>query len=336
MGIILVASCVGNPFTKTVPESAVKVETLQVDGAASEEGSLEYVASIEESNSSVLSFGTGGRITSVRVKEGQKVAKGQLLATVENSTAQSSFNAAKSTYDQALDAYHRAQQVYDQGSLPEVKWIEIQTKLNQAQSLYESAKQRLDDCKLVAPSSGTIGDKSLQVGSVVEPHQPVMKLLNLSQLYVRMSIPENDIPLLSVGAQASVRINSLDSLRLTGVVEEINPTADALSHTYSARLRLNANPQQRKQILPGMICRVFLKGPGHVAGIELPNYAVQIDNEGGRYVWIVDSDSIVHKQPVEIGNLTAQGVTVSQGLELGSRVITKGMLKVSEGTKVEF
>lgn len=329
---VLVSSC--HPQQEATPERVVKVNVMTVSNG--ETGSFhEYVGSLEEAAASSLSFGVSGKVTAVYVKEGQRVVAGQLLASVDKSNASNAFNAAQATLNRAQDGYRRAKQVYDQGSLPEVKLIEVQTQLDQAQSMYDIAKKGLEDCNLYAPTSGTIDNRLIERGSSVTAFQPVMRLLDLSRLYVKMSVPEVDIARVRVGDSVSVVINALegtDSLALRGVVDEQGVSADPLSHSYLVRIRILSH---QKGLLPGMVCRVRLSGKQVSRGIEVPNRAVQLNNKGQRYVWIV-SDSTAQQCPVRIGDLTQTGVLVTEGLSAGDQVIVDGMMKVSVGTKVEY
>lgn len=314
-------------------DRVVKVGVQAVRGAGS--GSQhEYVGTLEEASASNLSFGASGRVMSVRVKAGQQVRKGQLLATVDKAQAENSFRAAKATLDQAQDGYDRARLVHDRGSLPEVKWVEVQTQLGRAQSLYDIAQKNLDDCFLYAPADGTIDDIAVESGSSVTAFQPVMRLLNLKGMYAKMSVPEVDINQVNVGDSMWVEVSALGEAKepLRGVVEERGVSADALSHSYMVRLRL-LNPG--KELLPGMVCRVRQTACAEAEGFEIPGRAVQLASDGSRYVWVAD-DSVARQRQVKIGDLSRSGVLVTDGLRDGDRVIVDGTLKVSEGTRITY
>lgn len=321
----------------SAPQSAervVKVSTLEVhEGIRS--SAHEYAGTLEEASASSLSFGVGGRVTAVYVREGQRVKEGQLLASVDKSTAANAYKAAKATLDQAQDGYNRAKQVYDQGSLPEVRWVEVQTQLNRAQSMCDIAQKNLDDCNLYAPAAGTVDSRMIERGSSVTAFQPVMRLLDLTRLYAKMSVPEVDIHKVEVGDSVMVEVSAqAGSTRrpLRGVVEERNVSADAVSHSYMVRIRLL---NQQRDLLPGMVCRVRLAATSTSAGIEVPNRAVQLGIDGSRYVWTAN-DGIARRRSVLIGDLTTSGVLVTEGLADGDRVVVDGMLKISEGSKVEW
>ena len=243
--------------------------------------------------------------------------------------------------DRATDAYNRAKQVYDKGSLPEVKWIEVQTQLNQARSLCDIAKKNLADCSLTAPLSATVEKRYVEPGTTVSPMQPVVRLVDISNLYVRMSVPEADIASIAIGDSVRVSVNAADSVTLLGIIKEKDISADAISHSYLVRARLIATREQMRSILPGMVCRVKIDSPlpPQNAGAQqllVPNRAVQIDNNGQRFVWVVTEDSTAVRRPVVIGDLTARGVLIIDGLSQGDIIVTDGTQKIASGTKVSF
>lgn len=332
--IILAASALGacsHLLPEKVEQRVVPVNVVSVE-SGSYESCREYAGTLEEKTSTSISFETSGRVTSVKVRDGQHVKAGQLLATIDNTTARNAYNAAKAALDRAQDGYNRAKQVYDKGSLPEVKWVEVQTQLDQARSMEEISRKSLEDCNLYAPVDGTVCDKDLEVGMSVGPMIPVMRLVNMQGLYVKASIPEIDINKIHVGDQAKVVIGAMGDTAYNVVVEERNVDADPLAHSYMVRLRIKGST---KGLLPGMVCRVKFASESVEGGFEIPNRGVQLDNDGRRFVWLAN-DSVAEKRYVAIGNLTATGVIVSQGLEPGDKVIVDGGNKVSTGTKISI
>ncbi|MBO7465755.1 MAG: biotin/lipoyl-binding protein, partial [Bacteroidales bacterium] len=126
---ILLSSC--EEIRRKKPETRIPVRVEEVTiGSMGETHS--YVGTIAADKAVTLSFETGGALQRICVRAGQKVAKGTLLAELDNRTARNAYEAAKVTLERAEDGYRRAESVYQKGSLPEVKWVEIQTQLNQA------------------------------------------------------------------------------------------------------------------------------------------------------------------------------------------------------------
>ena len=301
----------------------------------------EYVGTIESETTVDVGFSNAGRVVSLAVKEGQRVTKGQVIASIDNTVAMSSFKAAKTTLDRAEDAWRRAKQVYEKGSLPEVKWIEVQTQVNQAQSMYDIAEKNLSDCLLRSPITGTVAKCHVQVGASVTPLQSVARVVDLNRICVAMSVPEGDITSIRIGDTVSVYINAADSMTAKGVIDAKDITSDPISHSYIVKSTLLASRDQIARLLPGMVCRVKMATKRKAdseqrAHFLVPQRAVQVDPDGGRFVWAVDDDSTTLRKPVVIGDLSKKGVIVTEGLTQGDIIVTDGTYKIASGTKVKF
>lgn len=326
----MLVACAGK--TQEAGREAVTVGTVVVHNGTVQ-SHRSYVGTVEEASTTPVSFGVGGRITAIHVRDGQHVKAGDLLATIDSRDASNACAAAEAALEQARDGYARAKQVYDKGSLPEIKWVEVQTRYNQARNAYDIAKRRLDDCSLYAPVGGTVERVLVESGTHAAPGVPVLNIVNTSSLFVRMSIPEVDVNQIGMGSKVVVDISALpDStgMALPGVVAERDVTADVVAHSYSFRVRLQ---RTSKGLLPGMVCSCRLPATVAGEGFELPERAVQLANDDSRYVWIV-REGKARRQSISVADLTRTGVLISNGLQEGDTVIVDGMLKVSEGMTV--
>ncbi len=329
--LLLASGCIVKP--RDEERKPVRVGVMQAaQGTASSQRT--YVGTVEEASTTAVAFSLGGRVTAVHVRNGQHVVAGQRLVDIDNSDALNACEAARATLEEAKDGYRRAKVVYEKGTLPEIKWVEVQTRLNQAQSVYDIACRRLDDCSLQAPVSGIVQQVAIEPGTYVAPGVPILSIVDLSNLYVRISVPEIDVNRVAIGSMVSVDIGALpDSLGfgLTGIVTERNVTPDPIAHSYSLRVRLQRPPHG---LLPGMVGTCHLSSANQSRGMELPARAIQLTTDGSRFVWIVKQGRAV-QAPVTIGDLTTSGVLVTSGISPDDTVIVDGTLKVSKDTEVE-
>ena len=245
---------------------------------------------------------------------------------------------------QANDALERYRLLHDNGSLPEVQWVEIQSKVAQAKSQYEVAKKNLSDCRLFAPVGGIIGKKLVGAGETAMPSQAVVTILDISSLKVKVAIPEAEISGLSASTPSTINVEAAQTVVNGGRIEK-GVQADALTHSYD--IRINVQNGSRK-LLPGMVASVSFGGAnggvssrsvaeGKACGkLLLPVTAVQKSADGSMFVWTVGNDSTAHRSNVSIGATTGNYVAVTGGLDMGQRVVTEGYQKLSEGTKVVY
>ncbi|MDD4142358.1 MAG: efflux RND transporter periplasmic adaptor subunit [Bacteroidales bacterium] len=292
--------------------------------------SLNYVGKIEKSRSSILSFETGGNIVKIYCRDGQRVNEGDLLASVDKSNAQNTYNAAKATYDRAQDAYDRAKKVYDNGSLSEIKWQEIVASLLQAKSLAEIAQNNLKKTDLYAPISGTINSIAAKVGMNVLPYQSVMEIIDLHDVMAVISVPEKEIFRIKGGQKGVISVSAMDDAKFDGKVVEKGIIGDAMSHTYTVKVSFDST---RDLPLPGMICNVRLAFEGDKSCVVVPLNCIQLDRSGKCYVWI-EENNVAARRQIVIGEIVDNGVCVMSGLSDGTKVISSGFLKIGEGSKV--
>ena len=232
-----------------------------------------YIGEIEGESSSSLSFQVPGYVECIYVKEGQRVERGELLARLDETTLQSTYDAALSTLKQAEDAYARMEQLHKSGSLPEIKWVEVQSSLQQARSMEQIAKKNLKDVELRAPYSGIIAQKSIDTGSTVLPGVPAFKLMKIDWVNVNISVPENEVADVKMGADVTVTVAALGGKSFSGKITEKGIAADPLAHTYKALARIE---NRQGELLPGMVCVVNM-GSRNNSQIVIPNSVVQVD-----------------------------------------------------------
>lgn len=321
-------SCSGkkdeNQAIRAVPVKVVKVSE------SSYINSRNYVGTVEAVSSSSLSFEVMGNVNKVFVTEGENVQKGKLLATLDKATLQNSYNASLASLKEAQDAYNRMKSLYDNGSLPEMKWVEVQSKLQQAVSMEQISRKSLKDAGLYAPFSGVISSKSIEPGMNVMPGIEVMQLADISTVNIKIAVPEKEISRVNKGQQAEVMVGALGDKLFTGVVSEKGIAANPLAHTYEVKIKLNNTSHE---LMPGMVCKVGVHSHETEAGIVLPNHTVQLQPDGKKFVWVVKGNAASQRM-VSTGELTTQGVVITAGLQPGDEVIVSGNQKVSEGTKI--
>jgi efflux transporter, RND family, MFP subunit len=321
------AGCTGKKEDGKV--APVAVQTMEVqDGNVGEMRT--YVGTIQESYGSTLSFATLGTVARVLVEEGQAVRRGQLLAVLDNTSAKSAHDLSLSALAQAKDAFRRMDLLYKKGSLPEIRYVDVQTKLAEAQATERITRKTLQDCELRAPFDGLISQRMVDVGNNMAPGIGCFKLVKLGRVEVKISVPENEISGISRGEEVPFTVSALDGRRFLGRVTEKGIQANILSHTYDVTVGVdNAD----HALLPGMVCSAQIAGRKSGKGIVIPQQAVLIDGEKP-FVWVVEAGQAHRRNIVQTG-VCDSGVVVSTGVSVGDRVIVSGQNKVSEGSVVK-
>ena len=317
-------------------EETIRV-TVEKVTTSSDFQQLPYVGVVEEESATSVSFTGMAMLKTLAVSEGQSVKKGQLLAVIDETQARNTLATTKAALDQALDAQARMKQLHDSQSLPDMKWVEVESKVAQAQAAYDMAKKNLDDCRIYAPVSGVVGTKIMGVGETVLPTEPVLTILSIDRVKVRVAIPEREISSITAGTSTTITIDALEGETFYGGRIEKGVSADPLTHTYDIRINV-ANPERK--LLPGMVARVQMRGgdkEGENKGevIAVPVKAVQQSTDKSLFVWTVRQGQ-AHRTPVTIGQTAGNRVAIESGLQVGNEVIIEGYQKLGEGTPVIF
>jgi membrane fusion protein, multidrug efflux system len=333
--LIAVISGCGNTRTDEIKgEQVIKVKTVFVQSVKNEYR-LGYSGTVEASQVIPLSFKTFGTVEKIYAEVGDVVRKGQLLATLDDSDLQNIYDGMLAKYRQAEDAYSRLKLVHDEGSLPEIKWVEMKSDLEQAKSALDLSKNNLDKCKLLSPVDGIVGRRNIEPGqSSVSLTQAPLELVKIETVFVKISVPENEINKISSGQKAVITVSALDDKTYEGMVTNISPVAEIMSRTYTAKISVNNAGNELK---PGMVCDVRMGFETNTNMLAVPIKAVSKDSAGNTYVFVVAADNkTVKKQLITVGRYHDSGIEVINGLTAGQIIVCEGSEKLSDNSLINL
>ena len=340
LSVMLLGSSCQQQGGKSSTKAPTRVKT-QVVSPGMVDNAQTYVGMVEEREATAVSFTGMGIIKRMLVNEGQAVSKGQLIAEMDDTQARNLLSGAEAQMTQANDALARYKMLHDNGSLPEVKWVEIQSKVAQAKSQLEVARKNLADCRLVAPVSGIIGKKLIGAGETALPSQAVVSILDISTVKVKVAVPEAEVGGINANTPTSIQVEAINGSYQGGQIEK-GVQADALTHTYDIRINVaNGN----RKLLPGMVANVRFVSDGSqaigskmipVTAVQKKTVSTSLQADGSLFVWTVGKDSTAHRSTVTIGQTQGNYICVIDGLSIGDRIVTEGYQKLSEGTKVIY
>lgn len=323
----VLSSCHGNK-TPT-PPAPVRVETA-VAGESASGGSANYSGTVEESSGTVASFSVAGTIQTMNISAGDYVKKGQLIATVDAANLRNAYDISNSALAQAQDAYNRMKMLHDAEAISDMKWVEMEQTLKQAQSAEAIARKTLGDASLHAPISGYVSEKFVDAGTTVAPGIPVIKIVSIDPVKVNISVPENKIASIPDNGEVEITVSALGNKKFTGKLDEKGVAANPLTRAYDVKIVVD---NKDGQLLPGMICDVTLDMEAGTSSLVVPTAAVLLAADNSHYVWL-DSAGYAVKRNVMTGALTDNGIVIESGINAGDSIIVKGQQKVSNGTKI--
>jgi len=295
---------------------------------------LKYSGSIEAEKTIPLTFQTTGTVDDIYVNVGDFVKKGDLLAVADKQNMQNAYDVAVAQYEQAVDARNRLKTVYDSNGLPEIKWVEIESKVKQAKAAMNISKKNLENCRLTAPTEGFIGRRELEVGMSVMQIQAPFELVKIGKVYAVISVPEDEINLFRKEQKASITVGALNNAVFIGKVENIGVLANGISRTYTVRIIIE---NMDNLIKPGMVCEVDITNIQNKQQILIPISSIKKTSSKDAFVFVIDTNTKrALKRYIEIGGIVNNRLTVLSGLYSGDMIITTGIHKISDNTLVRY
>ena len=336
LSLLLCCACAHREHSaKELP--ALRVKTVEV---ASQAGSAHsrYVGTIEPVHETPLSLQTAGRVLSIHAKNGDRVRQGQVLLRVDSTQAVNALLSAEAALHQAEDGFERVKQVHGKGAVTDQKMVEIESQLARARSLYEAARQQVNECTLFAPCDGVLNGLDIEKGQMVAPGVRLCSILDLTAFSVKFTVPETEIGDFVFSRQSSAVSGEIECAAADTVlpirITEKNLKANPVTHTYEVKARIIGGADV---LMTGMVGKVRLsRQPSEVStqtdDIVIPANCILLKPEGPT-VWLKEDGQAVRRE-ITIDGYQADGVRVKSGLNAGDSLIIEGYQKLYMGCKV--
>jgi len=292
-----------------------------------------------------------GRITDLEAREGDTVRRGQVLATInstELSGAQLSFLKATSQRGLAARAAARAQQLLDADVIGAAELQRRQAELAQAEAEVNAARDQLkvlgmssaalerlaetrsinSVTQIVATIAGTIIDRKVTEGQVVQPADGVFLIADLSKLWVVADVPEQNAGSVRVGEAVAVEVAALPEHRVAGRLTFVAPTVNPETRTVRARMEL---PNPEGGFKPKMLASMLIKGKPQ-RRLALPAQAV-VREENRDYVFVRTGENAYRLKPVQLGAEHEGRRVVLSGLGDTETIVVEGSFHLNNERK---
>ena len=310
-------------------EAATPVKVLTAYAAAE---TPIFPGRVEAGDSAMLAFRVAGQLLELKVRMGERVEKGALLAELDPTDYRLNFEARQAEFDLARLEAERASTLYLQKLISDDQYDTAQTILATNRARLEQAREQLSFCQLTAPFGGAIAFTYAMPSEIVGPQQPIVNLQDTSTLEIHFNLPPRYQPLLESGNRAvfTVMFELMPGNYLEALYKEESMQPDPDTNSYPVSLLVDAPDNFSAR--PGMPVSVRIHHPSLLdADWILPGEAL-FDRAGDRgHVWRIDPATMaVHKVAVEIG----AGGALRAGLKPGDEVVAAGVDRLREGQRV--
>ena len=272
-----------------------------------------------------------GALLSVNVEEGDQVARGAVLARVDDRELRAQLLAADANFQVAEAAYERAQQLRERQVITLPEFERERTAYASAAAQLNQLRARVGYATVNAPIAGVVVEKSVETGDVVGVNSRLFTIADVSTMVARVGVSELDVVELRPGDEATIQMDAFPGRTLTGRIRRVFPSGDP--QTRLVPVEVSLGPDAARLARPGFLARVTFALGAREDVLLVPASAIVSGSAGGSAVFVV-TDSIVTRRIVETG-LTSQGqVEIAAGLEAGETIVVTGANGLRDGMPV--
>ncbi|MDD4003845.1 MAG: efflux RND transporter periplasmic adaptor subunit [Elusimicrobiaceae bacterium] len=339
------AACKKKEAQETIPVVPVKMARAEVKTMPIQ---ITAVGAIESYNQVDIIPRVDGQIQAINFREGSEVKKGDLLVTIDPAVYQEAVSKAQAQLQQDLSEleYDRADaqryaNLLKEGAVAtadaqqhQTSFLKQQEQVNADKAALAQAQLDLGYCKLTAPVSGVTSGYLVNMGAIVSRNQTKILTLNqIKPIYVTFSVAEKYLGAIRKAHSRkplAVTAVTSDGESKTGTLSFINNTVDP----NTGMIQLKASfPNLDKDLWPGQFANATITLDEQADAVVIAANAVQPDNAGKNFVYVVGADSVVQARPVVVDRTIGNQVVISSGLAGGENIVTDGQLKLRSGFK---
>lgn len=315
---------------KTVPVSAVAVQPDTFRHYLEVQGKVDFDQNV------LVSARVPGVLTSVRVERGDRVSKGQTMATIDAQVLEQSIAELRTRLDLARIAYEKQKNLWDQKIGTEMQFLTAKNNKEALESSLRGLQRQRDQYNIVAPISGVVDNVIPNAGEAVSPGVGIIRVVNTSGGKIVAEVSESYLSKIKKGDQAVVYFPDLNK-EIQTTVDVVSQSINPTSRTFTVELKLKGK-QQSVDLRPNLVAVVRIQDYKSENSIVIPVNLVQKD-EKSEFVFVAVKKGdkyIATKKEIETGMAYKGLVEVKSGLAENEQVITAGYQNLNEGQPVVF
>lgn len=276
----------------------------------------------------------GGTVTRILVKEGQRVSAGQTLIQLDDVVIKNSIAELNTQLSLAKTTFDRQERLWEQKIGSEMQYLQAKAQLESLQNNLASLNTQANKMRVTAPFSGIVDEIFPKKGELVGPQMPVVRLMNLDNVYVEADVTESYLPVVKIGTEAVLNFSSINK-EVVSTISQIGNFINPDNRSFKTRINIkNSDHTIKPNLLADLKILDFKK-----EGLIIPSNLVQQDQNGNDYVFTLqseDNEKSVVKKLITIEKSYNQEVFVSEGLAETDELINEGARLVKAGDIVKI
>lgn len=268
-----------------------------------------------------------GVVREVLVEEGAQVNKGDALVRIDTDVLARQREELLTQFELAETLFERQERLWNKDIGSEVDFLQAKTSLEGLTRGLATLDEQIDKAVIRAPFSGVLDRVFVNVGEMAAPPMPVVRVVDLSDLYIRASVSDHYAGVVMAGQPVTVEAQGLEPIE--SKIRRVGQFIEAANRTIDVTIDL----PRGTRALPNMVATVHITDLALDSALALPSAVVQQDANGQEYVYIIKGDQAT-KQTVQTGVMSDGLLLIESGLKAGDRVINRGAARVVDGERV--
>jgi len=319
----------GQPGGQPTP-AVTSVRTLRV-AAEPVELTITATGAVEPRARVIVAAQQEGLVTEVRVREGDRVAAGQVLVRLDDREIQAQLAEAEARRIEAEAQWRRSAALVADGLIAESQADTARAGFETAAARVTALQTRLSFTRITAPVGGVVTSRRVEVGNLAAARAALLEMAAGEGLVLRVPVSELDVVALAAGDAADVTVDALPGTRIAGRIGRIFPATEAGTRQVTVELELQDPPPAVK---PGFLARATLVTERMADGLLVPDTAVLRGSEVALYVYVVENGG-ARVRGVTVGARVAGRALISEGLSPGDEVVVEGTARLRDGAPVQ-
>ena len=299
---------------------------------------LELQGNVQTKQNLVIYPEMGGILEHVYVKEGQRVTKGQLLAKLDDGGLGQQLAQLQIQTDLAKTTFDRQERLWNQKIGSEIQYLQAKSSFEAQQKLVNQVKSQLSKTNVTAPFTGIVDDVITNQGSVVAPGQtPIIRIINLDNMYIETEVPESYISNVSVNKAVIVEIPILGKT-IEGIIRQASNYINPANRTFKIEI---AVPNKDGAIKPNLTAKLKINDYTNANAMLIPQSIISENAEGEQYIYLVNNkntedEATAQRFVITTGRTQGDVIEVLSGLSDNAEIINEGARSVQDGQLVKI
>jgi len=272
---------------------------------------------------------TIGRVTAVMADAGDTLKAGTVIIQVDDELKLANFKTAEVNFEKSKKDLERFESLYQSKSLTDSELESGRLAYKAAEAGYLAARKQYHDTRITTPISGTITQRFVDVGSMVQPGMPVANVVDITLLKVVLNVSEQDVFKIKPGDKVTINTDVYADVTFEGKVKNIGAKGDD-SHTYRVEIGMKNNATT--PLKAGMFVRVVFPLIEKSNVLIAPREAL-VGSRRDPHVFIVENN-VARLRGIVIGEESGYKIEVIKGLNEGEWVVINGQNNIKDGMNV--